>query len=51
MPKYIGMDVHKQTCHATVMDEQGNVFMQEKFLNERKNSRGSSKISSMQRLR
>ena len=34
MAKYVGMDVHKQTCHATVMDEQGNVIKQEKFRNE-----------------
>ena len=27
------MDVHKHMCHATVMDKQGNVLKQEKFLN------------------
>ena len=35
MPKYIGIDVHKRTCHATVMDGKGRVTKQEKFLNER----------------
>ncbi len=33
--KYVGLDVHKRTCHATVMDEQGNIEKQEKFLNKR----------------
>ena len=35
MPKYIGVDVHKRTCHATVMDGKGRITRQEKFLNER----------------
>lgn len=35
MTKYIGLDVHLRTCHATVMDEQGNILRQEKFPNER----------------
>ena len=34
MTRYVGVDVHKQTCHVTVMDEQGNVIEQERFRNE-----------------
>jgi transposase len=33
--KYAGLDVHKQTCHATVMDGHGRVVRQEKFPNKR----------------
>jgi transposase len=33
--KYVGLDVHKQTCHATVMNERGRIVKQEKFLNKR----------------
>ncbi|MEW6592910.1 MAG: IS110 family transposase [Candidatus Hadarchaeota archaeon] len=33
MTKYVGLDVHKRTCHATVMDENGAIIRQEKFLN------------------
>jgi len=33
MAQYVGVDVHRQTCHATVMDECGNILKQEKFLN------------------
>ena len=35
MSKYVGIDVHKRTCHATVMDGKGRITKQEKFLNER----------------
>lgn len=35
MGKYVGVDVHVQTCHATVMDESGKIVKQEKFRNER----------------
>ncbi|MEM3402556.1 MAG: hypothetical protein QW179_04750 [Candidatus Hadarchaeales archaeon] len=31
--KYIGLDVHKHTCHATVMDETGRIVKQERFRN------------------
>jgi len=31
MPTFVGLDVHLRTCHATVMNEQD-----EKFLNERR---------------
>ena len=34
MAKYVGVDVHVQTCHATVMDESGEIVKQEKFRNE-----------------
>ena len=34
MPVYVGLDVHKRTCHATVVDEQGKILVQEKFKNE-----------------
>jgi len=33
MPKYVGLDVHKRTCHATVIDERGIIIKQKKFLN------------------
>ena len=36
MPKYVGLDVHKRTCHATVIDERGIVIKQKKFLNRPK---------------
>jgi transposase len=35
MTKYVGLDVHLRTCHATVTDERGRVLKQEKFPNER----------------
>lgn len=35
MPQYVGVDVHKKACHATVMDERGKVTKQEKFENTR----------------
>jgi transposase len=35
MATYVGLDVHLRTCHATLMDEQGKILRQEKFLNER----------------
>jgi len=34
MATYVGLDVHLRTCHATLMDEQGKILKQEKFLNE-----------------
>lgn len=34
MPMYVGLDIHKRTVQATVIDEQGTVT-HEKFLNER----------------
>ena len=43
MTKYVGADVHEQTCHMTVMDEQGNVIKQRSSLTSLKNSRGSSR--------
>jgi transposase len=35
MPTYVGLDVHLRTCHATVMNEHGEILKQEKFPNER----------------
>lgn len=35
MTKYVGLDVHLRTCHATVMNERGRILKQEKFPNER----------------
>ncbi len=37
MAKYVGVDVHVRTCHATVMDESGKIVKQERFRNERAN--------------
>jgi transposase len=37
--KYAGLDVHKQTCHATVMDERGRIVRQERFPNKREEYR------------
>lgn len=34
MATYVGLDVHKQSSHATVMDERGQILKQEKFRNE-----------------
>jgi transposase len=34
MARFVGVDVHVQTCHATVMDETGKIVKQEKFRNE-----------------
>jgi transposase len=34
MPLWIGLDVHKQSCHATAVDERGEVVLQKKMLNE-----------------
>jgi predicted NBD/HSP70 family sugar kinase len=36
MPKYVGLDVHLRNCHATVMNEHGEILKQEKFPNERR---------------
>jgi transposase len=36
MPKYVGLDVHLRTCHATAMDGRGRVLKQEKLQNERR---------------
>jgi len=33
MPKYVGLDVHKRTCQATVMDEHGAIIEQKNFRN------------------
>jgi hypothetical protein len=33
MPLWVGLDVHKQTCHATA-DERGEVVLQKNLLNE-----------------
>lgn len=30
---YVGLDVHKKVCHATVMDERGKIMKEEKFEN------------------
>lgn len=35
MSMYVGLDVHKRACYATVMNERGEVVKQEKFPNER----------------
>ncbi len=35
MAQYVGLDVHLRTCHATVMNERGEILKQEKFPNER----------------
>jgi transposase len=35
MTKYVGLDVHKKACHATVMDERGKVVKSGKFENTR----------------
>lgn len=40
MKRYVGLDVHKQTCHATVMNSRGKVVKQGKFLNEREGFEG-----------
>lgn len=34
MPTYVGLDVHLRTCHATAMNERGEILKQEKFPNE-----------------
>jgi len=34
MPLWVGLDVHKQSCHATAVDERGEVVLQKKMLNE-----------------
>jgi transposase len=35
MAQYVGLDVHRKVCHATVVDEHGEVIRQGKFLNTR----------------
>jgi len=35
MALYVGLDVHMQTCHATVMNERGEIVKEGKFCNER----------------
>lgn len=35
MAQYVGLDVHLRACHATVMNERGEILKQEKFPNER----------------
>jgi predicted NBD/HSP70 family sugar kinase len=35
MPVYVGLDVHKKTCHATVIDEHGKIVEQRRFVNQR----------------
>lgn len=35
MPMYVGLDVHKRTCHATAMNEQGEILKQVRFRNQR----------------
>jgi len=35
MTKYVGVDVHKKACYATVMDERGEVIKEGKFENTR----------------
>ncbi|KXB03311.1 hypothetical protein AKJ47_02505 [candidate division MSBL1 archaeon SCGC-AAA261G05] len=34
MSKYIGLDVHKNKCHATIMSEDGEIQKQEEFKND-----------------
>ncbi|KXA91478.1 hypothetical protein AKJ64_04710 [candidate division MSBL1 archaeon SCGC-AAA259E17] len=34
MTNYVGLDVHKKYFHATVMDEEGDVLIQESFPND-----------------
>ena len=31
---YVGLDVHKNVCYGTVMDEKGKVAKQTKFTND-----------------
>lgn len=33
---HVGLDVHKKVCHATLMDERGEILKEEKFENSRK---------------
>jgi len=33
MPLWVGLDVHKQSCHATVLDERGEVVLQRRMPN------------------
>lgn len=47
MPKYVGIDVHKQTCHATAMAENGKVLKQRNSQMNEKSSRGSSRALSI----
>jgi transposase len=35
MPMYVGLDVHKRTCHATVIDESGEIVKEARFRNLR----------------
>ena len=35
MPKYVGLDVHKRTCHATAMNEHGEILKEGRFLTKR----------------
>lgn len=35
MPTYVGLDVHKKVCHATLMNERGEILKEGKFPNER----------------
>ena len=35
MAMYVGLDVHKKVCHATAMDERGEIVKEGKFRNER----------------
>jgi transposase len=35
MPMYVGLDVHKGTCHATVIDESGKIVKEARFRNLR----------------
>jgi hypothetical protein len=34
MPLWVGLDVHKQSYHATVLDERGEVVLQKRVPNE-----------------
>jgi len=34
--KYVGIDVHKKMCQAAVLDEDGELLDQIRFLNEKK---------------
>ncbi len=34
MTDYVGLDIHKKYCHATAMDESGDILFREKFSSE-----------------
>jgi transposase len=34
MPLWVGLDIRKQSCHATVLDERGEAVLQKRVPNE-----------------